>query len=127
MEGNGPLTARSSSGTIVLADDPVAADAKLCAFDGIRTSRIVHICEGSRFLGNASPGLVDQAGEISLRDKSIQVVPEFNIFMHFFLPTVDGCGCAPQGRLDPHSSGTVVSPFHISALSRCCSKCPSPA
>ncbi len=63
MEGNGPL-----NGT-------PATCARLMGFE---PSRIVHIREGSRFLGNASPGLVDQAGEILTAPTSpFQVVPEF--------------------------------------------------
>jgi len=80
MEGNGPLngTARPL-GKIVLADDPVAADAACARLMGFEPDRVVHLREGSRFLGNASPGLVDHAGEI-LNAPAIpfQVVPEFH-------------------------------------------------
>jgi uncharacterized protein (DUF362 family) len=49
MEGNGPLngTARPL-GKIVLADDPVAADATCARLIGFEPGRIVHIREGSR-------------------------------------------------------------------------------
>ena len=80
MEGNGPLngTARLL-GKIVLADDPVAADATCSRLMGFDPDRIVHVREGSRFLGNASPGLVDQAGEILTAPAiPFQVVPEFH-------------------------------------------------
>ena len=65
MEGNGPLngTARAL-GKIVLADDPVAADATCARLMGFHPERVSHIREGSRFLGNASPALIDQVGEI---------------------------------------------------------------
>jgi len=79
MEGNGPLNgALRRLGKIVLTDDPVAADAT-CAYSmGFKPDRVVHIREGSRFLGNASPGLVDQAGEILTAPTTpFQVVPEF--------------------------------------------------
>jgi uncharacterized protein (DUF362 family) len=79
MEGNGPL-----NGTprvlrkIVLANDPVAADATCARLMGFEPGRIVHVREGSKFLGNTSLGLVDQAGEILTAPTSpFQVVPEF--------------------------------------------------
>ena len=79
MEGNGPLngTARPL-GKIVLADDAVAADTTCARLMGFDPDRIVHIHEGSRFLGNASPALIDQVGEIvNAPTKPFQVVPEF--------------------------------------------------
>jgi hypothetical protein len=46
--------------------------------------RIVHIREGSRFLGNASQGLIDQAGEILTPTTSpFRVVPEFQYLRAF--------------------------------------------
>jgi hypothetical protein len=45
---------------------------------GFEPGRIVHIREGSRFLGNASPALIDLVGEIiNAPATSFQVVPEF--------------------------------------------------
>jgi len=79
MEGNGPLngTARLL-GKIVLADDPVAADATCARLMGFEPDRIVHIREGARFLGNLSPALIDQAGEIPRPPTTpFQVVQEF--------------------------------------------------
>ena len=56
MEGNGPLNGTPRPlGKIVLADDPVAADATCARLMGFEPDRIAHIREGSRFLGNASP------------------------------------------------------------------------
>ena len=53
MEGNGPLNGTPRTlGKIVLADDPVAADATCARLMGFHPDRIVHIREGSRFLGN---------------------------------------------------------------------------
>jgi uncharacterized protein (DUF362 family) len=64
MEGNGPLNGtRRPLGTIVWADDPVAADATCARLMGFEPRRIVHIREGARFLGNADSGHIDQAGE----------------------------------------------------------------
>lgn len=78
MEGNGTLdgTARPL-GTIVLADDPVVADAACAPVMGFEPDHIAHIREGSRFLGNSSPALIDQVGETSApRATPFQVVPE---------------------------------------------------
>jgi len=79
MEGNGPLNGTPRPlGKIVLADDPVAADATCARLMGFEPRRIVHIREGSRFLGNASPALSDMVGEtVNAPATSFQVVPEF--------------------------------------------------
>jgi len=79
MEGNGPLngTARPL-GKIVLADDPVAADATCARLMGFEPDRIVHIREGAKFLGNVSPALIDQLGEaLTPPTTPFDVVPEF--------------------------------------------------
>ncbi len=79
MEGNGPLngTARHL-GKIVLADDPIAADATCARLMGFEPERITHIREGARFLGNFSPTLVDQVGEsLTAPATPFAVVPEF--------------------------------------------------
>jgi uncharacterized protein (DUF362 family) len=79
MEGNGPLngTARTLE-RIVLADDPVAADATCARLMGFHSDRVIHIREGSRFLGNASTALIDQVGEVVCPPtKPFEVVPEF--------------------------------------------------
>ena len=83
MEGNGPLNGTPRPlGKIVLADDPVAADATCARLMGFEPDRIVHIREGSRFLGNASPAGIDQAGETSTAPTShSRWFPSFNIFM----------------------------------------------
>ncbi|HYT20461.1 MAG TPA: DUF362 domain-containing protein [Candidatus Polarisedimenticolia bacterium] len=79
MEGNGPLngTARPL-GKIVLADDPVAADATCARLMGFEPDRIVHIREGAKFLGNLSLAVIDQAGEDPKPPTTpFRVVPEF--------------------------------------------------
>jgi uncharacterized protein (DUF362 family) len=79
MEGNGPLNGRPRPlWTVVLADDPVAADATCARLMGFEPDRIPHIHEASHFLGNSSPDLIEQAGEV-LRPPEVpfQVVPEF--------------------------------------------------
>jgi uncharacterized protein (DUF362 family) len=85
MEGNGPLNGTPRSlGKIVLADDPVAADATCARLMGFRPDRVIHIREGARFLGNASLALIDQVGEIiDPPTKPFHVVPEFR---HLYTP-----------------------------------------
>jgi uncharacterized protein (DUF362 family) len=79
MEGNGPLNGTPRTlGKIVLADDPVAADATCARLMGFHPDRVTHIREGSRFLGNASPTLIDQIGEtVNPPTRPFQVVSEF--------------------------------------------------
>ena len=79
MEGNGPLNGTPRPlRTIVLADDPVAADATCSRLMGFDPNRIVHIREASRFLGNGAPALIDQVGEsVQVPATPFQAVPEF--------------------------------------------------
>ena len=79
MEGNGPLNGTSRHlGKIVLADDPIAADATCARLMGFDPRRIVHIQEGARFLGNAAPGYIDQVAEtVAPPVTPFRVVPEF--------------------------------------------------
>src|SRR6266498_1663958 len=79
MDGNGPLHGTPRPlGKIVLADDPVAADATCVRLMGFDPSRIIHVREGARFLGNADHGHVDQVGEtVRLPAIPFRVVPEF--------------------------------------------------
>jgi len=79
MEGNGPLNGTPRPmGKIVLADDPVAADAICARLMGFEAGRLVHIREGSRFMGNAHPALIDEVGEIFRPPTTpFQVVQEF--------------------------------------------------
>lgn len=79
MEGNGPLNGTPRPlGSIVLADDMVAADATCARLMGLEPDPVVHIREASKFLGNSCAKLIDQAGE-ALRSPGVpfQVVPEF--------------------------------------------------
>jgi uncharacterized protein (DUF362 family) len=53
MDGDGPLNgAERKLQTIMLADDPVAADSALTVLLGLKPNRIRHIEEGRRFIGN---------------------------------------------------------------------------
>ena len=81
MEGNGPLNGSPRQlGYIVLADDPVAADATCARLMGLEPDRVPHIREAAKFLGNSLPSLIDQSGEV-LRppDVPFTVVPEFEL------------------------------------------------
>ena len=79
MEGNGPLNGTPRSlNEVVLADDPVAADATSARLMGFEPARIAHVREGARFLGNAGPDHIDQVGEMpSTSSVPFRVVPEF--------------------------------------------------
>ena len=79
MEGNGQLNGTPRSlGKIVLADDPVAADATYVRLMGFEPDRINHIRVGSQFLGNAAPTLIAKIGEnADAPTIPFQVVPEF--------------------------------------------------
>lgn len=83
MEGNGPLNGTSRPlGKIVLADDPVAADATCARLMGFDPNRIAHIPESSKFLGNSSPVVIDAVGEaVTSPTTRFQVVPEFE-YLH---------------------------------------------
>jgi len=49
---------------------------------GFDPNRIVHIREGSRFLGNDDPALIDQVGEtVDVPAIPFEVVPEFQ-YLH---------------------------------------------
>jgi len=84
MEGNGPLNGSPRQlGCVVLADDPVAADATCARLMGLAPDRVVHIHEGARFLGNSAPRLIDQAGETLLpANVPFTVVPEFEFLRY---------------------------------------------
>ena len=63
---------------IVLADDPVAADATCARLMGLDPNRITHIRIGAQFLGNASTERIDQVAEVlCLPTNPFDVVPEF--------------------------------------------------
>jgi uncharacterized protein (DUF362 family) len=79
MEGNGPLNGTPRPlGRIVLADDPVAADATCARLMGLEPDGVVHIREASKFLGNSSSTLIDFVGEaVPSPEEPFHVVPEF--------------------------------------------------
>jgi uncharacterized protein (DUF362 family) len=79
MEGNGPLNgAARPLGTVVLADDPVAADATCARLMGLEPGGIPHIRETAKFLGNSSPAMIEQLAEaVQIPETPFHVVPEF--------------------------------------------------
>lgn len=83
MEGNGPLNGLPRHlGSVVLADDPVAADATCARLMGLEPDRVSHIHEAAKFLGNFSPERVGQMGELARQPEvPFKVVPEFE-FLH---------------------------------------------
>ena len=80
MEGNGPLAGSSRAlGKVILADDPVAADATCARLMGFAPEMIAHIHETAKFLGNAAPELIDQlADPVTLPETPFRTVPEFD-------------------------------------------------
>jgi uncharacterized protein (DUF362 family) len=61
IQGNGPLAGTSRRlDRIVLSDDPVAADATCARLMGLVPERVPHIAETAKFLGNLSPGRIDE-------------------------------------------------------------------
>jgi uncharacterized protein (DUF362 family) len=61
MEGDGPLNGSARYlKTVVLADDPVAADSTLTRFMGIRPETVAHIREAGRFIGNLHQSVISE-------------------------------------------------------------------
>jgi uncharacterized protein (DUF362 family) len=79
MEGNGPLNGTTRClNRVVLADDPVAADATCARLMGLDPDRIVHIGVGAQFLGNSAIERIEQLAEpVELPQTTFQMVPEF--------------------------------------------------
>ena len=92
MEGDGPLHGSARQlGKIVLADDPVAADATCARLMGFDPLQVLHLSEGSRFLGNLHENRIKMLGddaESPLRPFS--VLPEFQYLLGSSTPTVWG-------------------------------------
>jgi uncharacterized protein (DUF362 family) len=83
MEGNGPLqgTAREL-GRIVLADDPVAADATCARLMGFDPHRVQHLSEGGRFLGNLRADRITMLAErIEGPIRPFAALPEFHYLL----------------------------------------------
>jgi uncharacterized protein (DUF362 family) len=83
MEGNGPLQGglRKLS-RIVLANDPVAADATCARLMGLNPQSVLHIREGSRFLGNTESNRMVMIGEpIPKSIEPFSVLPDFRYLL----------------------------------------------
>lgn len=83
MEGNGPLNGQPRAlHRIVLADDPVAADATCARLMGLDPGKVAHIRAGAQFLGNFSFERIDQLGEpVRPPVPAFQLLPEFE-YLH---------------------------------------------
>ncbi len=79
MEGNGPLQGELRRlGRIVLANDPVAADATCARLMGIDPRLIFHIAEAGRFLGNMDQNRITMLAEGMPRNiEPFRVIPQF--------------------------------------------------
>jgi uncharacterized protein (DUF362 family) len=79
MEGNGPLNGNPRPlDRIVLADDPVAADATCARLMGLDPEKVVHIRGAAQFLGNSSVAQIDQLAEpVSAPAAPFKTVAEF--------------------------------------------------
>jgi uncharacterized protein (DUF362 family) len=83
MEGNGPLQGEIRKlNRIVLADDPVSADATCARLMGLDPRAVTHIQEGSRFLGNADSNRIAMIGETMPKSvEPFSVLPEFRYLL----------------------------------------------
>ena len=78
MEGNGPIQGEPRLlGRIILADDPVAADATCSRLMGLDPKLIRHINGGGGFLGNLDEDRIDMLGERPRNTSPFRVLPEF--------------------------------------------------
>ena len=79
MEGNGPLQGSARQlGKIVLADDPVAADATCARLMGFNPLRVRHLSEGCHFLGNVREDRIRMLAEgVGAPTRPFSVLPEF--------------------------------------------------
>jgi uncharacterized protein (DUF362 family) len=79
MEGNGPLQGVARQlGKIVLADDPIAADATCARLIGFDPLRVRHLSDGGRFLGNLHTERITMLAESVQRPtRPFTVLPEF--------------------------------------------------
>jgi uncharacterized protein (DUF362 family) len=80
MEGNGPLHGSSRQlGALILADDPVAADATASRIMTLSPERLPHLREAARFLGNIYKSDIQQlAASIESVRQPFQVLPAFS-------------------------------------------------
>lgn len=84
MEGNGPLQGSPRDlGKIILADDPVAADATCARLMGLEPIRVKHIQMAGRFLGNLDEHAIEMLGErMASPSRAFEVLPAFSYLLH---------------------------------------------
>jgi len=83
MEGNGPLQGSAHQlGKIVLADDPVAADATCARLMGFDPQQVRHISEAGQFLGNLREDRITMLGEeVSVPTRPFSVLADFQYLL----------------------------------------------
>jgi uncharacterized protein (DUF362 family) len=83
MEGNGPLQGNARElRKIVLADDPVAADATCARLMGFNPQQVRHLSEGGQFLGNLHEDQITMLAEgVSVPTRPFSVLPEFQYLL----------------------------------------------
>jgi uncharacterized protein (DUF362 family) len=83
MEGNGPLLGDSRAlGKLILANDPVAADATCCRLMGVAPEQVAHVREAARFLGNIETSRIHQLADLVIPDaRPFAVLPELRYLM----------------------------------------------
>jgi uncharacterized protein (DUF362 family) len=83
MEGNGPLQGSACQlGKIVLADDPVAADATCARLMGFDPLRVRHLAEGCHFLGNLREDRIKMLAEgVEAPTRPFSVLSEFRYLL----------------------------------------------
>lgn len=84
MEGNGPLQGNPRElGKIVLADDPVAADATCARLMGFDPVAVKHLQIAGEFLGNLDERAIEMLAErVSVTTRPFAVLPEFSYLIH---------------------------------------------
>lgn len=83
MEGNGPLQGNARQlGKIVLADDPIAADATCVRLMGFDPLRVRHLSLGCGFLGNLREDRITMLAErVKAPTRPFFVLPEFQYLL----------------------------------------------
>ena len=83
MEGNGPLQGNARQlGKIVLADDPVAADATCARLMGFDPQQVRHLSEGGQFLGNLHEDRITMLGEgLGVPTRPFSVLADFQYLL----------------------------------------------
>jgi uncharacterized protein (DUF362 family) len=83
MEGNGPLQGNARQlGKIVLANDPVAADATCARLMGFDPLQVRHLSEGGQFLGNLHEDRITMLGEeVIVPTRPFSVLADFQYLL----------------------------------------------